>query len=297
MTTGNDLIGTDAARILAELSKVPESQPVAVLLTVDSQRPALTTAFLEAIERGLADPEKSFANEGMLFNYATYFLAKWREPNACPLFLRWFSLPGEAAIELGGDTVVQTGARFLASVCRADVDGIKALIANREASPINRGQGIKALAVLAAWNEQSRQEVEGYYLHLAKEGLERVAGPIWYDLVASCAALEAFSVFPELRRAYEQGLIDTNALPVEELQKVEQAPRGAIFQRFVEQHRPITDIVAETRWWAGFQSQPQSNAERLVGEPGQTYLAPPPVGRNDPCPCGSGKKFKKCCGS
>ena len=24
--------------------------------------------------------------------------------------------------------------------------------------------------------------------------------------------------------------------------------------------------------------------------------APAPVGRNDPCPCGSGKKFKKCCG-
>jgi uncharacterized protein len=21
------------------------------------------------------------------------------------------------------------------------------------------------------------------------------------------------------------------------------------------------------------------------------------VGRNEPCPCGSGKKFKKCCGS
>jgi uncharacterized protein YecA (UPF0149 family) len=24
--------------------------------------------------------------------------------------------------------------------------------------------------------------------------------------------------------------------------------------------------------------------------------APKQVGRNDPCPCGSGKKFKKCCG-
>ncbi|MDX2170261.1 MAG: SEC-C metal-binding domain-containing protein [Deltaproteobacteria bacterium] len=24
--------------------------------------------------------------------------------------------------------------------------------------------------------------------------------------------------------------------------------------------------------------------------------AEPKVGRNDPCPCGSGKKFKKCCG-
>jgi len=26
------------------------------------------------------------------------------------------------------------------------------------------------------------------------------------------------------------------------------------------------------------------------------YIAPPKVGRNDPCPCGRGKKFKKCCG-
>lgn len=26
------------------------------------------------------------------------------------------------------------------------------------------------------------------------------------------------------------------------------------------------------------------------------YIAPPKVGRNDPCPCGSRKKFKKCCG-
>jgi SWIM/SEC-C metal-binding protein len=25
--------------------------------------------------------------------------------------------------------------------------------------------------------------------------------------------------------------------------------------------------------------------------------AAPKIGRNDPCPCGSGKKFKKCCGN
>lgn len=25
--------------------------------------------------------------------------------------------------------------------------------------------------------------------------------------------------------------------------------------------------------------------------------AAPKVGRNEPCPCGSGKKFKKCCGA
>ena len=27
-----------------------------------------------------------------------------------------------------------------------------------------------------------------------------------------------------------------------------------------------------------------------------TVMKPPKIGRNDPCPCGSGKKYKKCCG-
>jgi len=27
----------------------------------------------------------------------------------------------------------------------------------------------------------------------------------------------------------------------------------------------------------------------------QMFRKPPRVGRNDPCPCGSGKKFKRCC--
>ncbi len=27
----------------------------------------------------------------------------------------------------------------------------------------------------------------------------------------------------------------------------------------------------------------------------EPYIAPPKIGRNEPCPCGSGKKYKKCC--
>jgi uncharacterized protein YchJ len=27
------------------------------------------------------------------------------------------------------------------------------------------------------------------------------------------------------------------------------------------------------------------------------YIAPEKTERNDPCPCGSGKKYKKCCGA
>jgi uncharacterized protein YecA (UPF0149 family) len=39
-------------------------------------------------------------------------------------------------------------------------------------------------------------------------------------------------------------------------------------------------------------------AARIVPDaPSTTARAMPKIGRNDPCPCGSGKKHKKCCGA
>jgi SEC-C motif-containing protein len=38
-----------------------------------------------------------------------------------------------------------------------------------------------------------------------------------------------------------------------------------------------------------------SNGEKVTSAP--IVRAAPKVGRNDPCSCGSGKKFKKCCGA
>ncbi|MBD3334727.1 MAG: hypothetical protein GF355_04370, partial [Candidatus Eisenbacteria bacterium] len=38
-------------------------------------------------------------------------------------------------------------------------------------------------------------------------------------------------------------------------------------------------------------------SERAAAQRGKTVVrAQPKVGRNDPCPCGSGLKYKKCCG-
>ena len=43
-------------------------------------------------------------------------------------------------------------------------------------------------------------------------------------------------------------------------------------------------------------SELSSVAAMSLGTPSVT-ASKPKVGRNEPCPCGSGKKFKKCCGS
>ena len=35
----------------------------------------------------------------------------------------------------------------------------------------------------------------------------------------------------------------------------------------------------------------------ILLHPPKTVLAEKKINRNDPCPCGSGKKYKKCCGA
>ena len=42
--------------------------------------------------------------------------------------------------------------------------------------------------------------------------------------------------------------------------------------------------------------EPEKPAKPRITYYDQPYIAEKKVGRNDPCPCGSGKKYKKCCG-
>jgi hypothetical protein len=283
-------------KLLAQLAAAREIHPGQALAEAQSQPGALTDPLLQALERGLIDPDQSFQTEGMLFNFAVYLLAKWREPRAYPLFLRWLSLPGETALELGGDTVAKDGSRLLASVCGGQVEPVKGLILNRDANDVCRAQAIEALAVLAGWGERPRDQVEQDYLGLAREGLERNPGVLWNQLALSIIQLEALSVFPELRSAMGEGLVQAPEVGLARLDEIEHGPRDVLFKTFVERHPLITDVVQETSWWAGFRPPPPKEP-RVVGLPGQTYIAPEKVKRNDPCPCGSGKKFKKCCGA
>lgn len=74
------------------------------------------------------------------------------------------------------------------------------------------------------------------------------------------------------------------------------------WQAFCERHPPLADVAAATKWLdhpPAMREPPLPLADEnwnVIADSVQPYLAPPKVGRNDPCPCGSGKKFKKCCG-
>ncbi len=61
-------------------------------------------------------------------------------------------------------------------------------------------------------------------------------------------------------------------------------------------HAAKADWLYEMDEWAEIFDEAKRKEIRKSYMKSKTVVKPPKVGRNEPCPCGSGKKYKKCCG-
>lgn len=71
--------------------------------------------------------------------------------------------------------------------------------------------------------------------------------------------------------------------------RVQTEERARSVLEFCDEHEIVAIVGVEPE-----KAEDITDIERaiLAREPAR---ATPKIGRNDPCPCGSGKKFKKCC--
>jgi hypothetical protein len=142
------------------------------------------------------------------------------------------------------------------------------------------------------------------YFHQLFQKLERTPSQAWDGLACSCADLWPDELMDDLRGAWEDKLI-SRVSSTGTTSKMGTRGEDACLQYMQEKYTLITDVVKEMAWWVCFDKDPkpahrqEAAAVRgvpLGGTPNPIHRTEPKVGRNDPCPCGSAKKFKKCCG-
>jgi len=67
-----------------------------------------------------------------------------------------------------------------------------------------------------------------------------------------------------------------------------------------ERMKEVAAIFEENGWKFTIELDPDQpedvNDLEILLNPQKTKIVENKVGRNEPCPCGSGKKYKKCCG-
>jgi preprotein translocase subunit SecA len=65
---------------------------------------------------------------------------------------------------------------------------------------------------------------------------------------------------------------------------------------YYNMHVAAADWLYDLPQWDGILTPERRKEITAEYKKTQTIVKEPKIGRNDPCPCGSGKKYKKCCG-
>jgi preprotein translocase subunit SecA len=110
---------------------------------------------------------------------------------------------------------------------------------------------------------------------------------------------ESFALFEDLRDRVREEVVRMLFLLRPASEGEEREVLGAKARRAQQDIRLSGGELASGVSAAGVQAPQASRRPERGGGlgPAKTVIrATPKVGRNDPCPCGSGKKFKKCCG-
>jgi hypothetical protein len=287
--------------ILDSLDRDTGHYPRAAVTEAIDRRDEIIPALLVTLEDVARDPVPYTSQMRWIHIFAMYLLAQFREFRAYPLLVRIFSVPGEFAFDLVGDTVTENLGQILASVSGGDMSGMVALVENEDANEYVRAASLTGLLTLCACGTLSRDQVMSYFKSLFQK-LRRTPDGIWSWLADSCADLCPEEVMEELRKAYEENLVDPSVIGWDDVEEALALGQEAAMIRLCSKRHLISDVHKELSWWYCFnKDHPAPVLDRFLTSPESDAIDPiyktePKVGRNDPCPCGSGKKYKKCCG-
>jgi len=283
--------------------------------------------FLERLEHFADGSDRSDQNCGILF-FALHLMAEQGERRAFAPLCRALGSSDDAAEALLGDGVTETLRQILISVYDDDFATLKGLIMAPKAEALARCATFDALAWLV-WAERIDRDQAVAWLAGLSEGLrgEEPDSWVWIGWASAISLLGLEELAPLVRSAYAEGVIDVTWGDVtnfeEDLKRTLDDPKR--MAGFVhESIHPFIDTIVELSHWYVFSEErkqdEQRNQERKQRRELERLCSPPTarnagrasapistaprvatqnphrgVGRNDPCPCGSGKKFKKCC--
>ena len=270
---------------------------------------ALATLYAHEIESDLVAVTERAAKEPLdppserLFFRGVHILGGRRFSSAYRPLVTFLQGSNERVEDLLGDAITETLPKILAGVFDGDEAPLLGIITNRQLDEFVRTAALGALAFLTFDGRVSKPAVEDF---LRRFDLERMAPSdneaLWGAWMVAIALLGLERLSPNVRAAVADGRIprsycgegDYDQLLSDALQRPDDQTR------FEDEHLGyIEDVLVELQRFSWGDESEAASSEASIGSPDNSDLPHRNplrhVGRNDPCPCGSGRKAKKCC--
>ncbi len=293
-----------------------EDLPRAALQWCIDHRDEATPFLLAVVERNAGGIAIDEIDEDALF-YAIHLLAQFGEQRACRPFATILAFDRDRLDRLLGDAVTATLSNLMAALFDGDLEPLERLVAAPGVDPYVKWNLFETLAWLARIGRADVAEVERILIDSYDRLAAGQAEEPWAGWIVAAAAMATPELIERGRRAFHDGLFPEEFQDLGHFENdIKAMAESAEAWRTLLSVRPFDDTIGTFETWAGMDRSGADHVSREAAgtadaleleplldalrtgrpDPLDTVINPyRHVGRNDPCPCGSGKKFKKCC--
>jgi hypothetical protein len=286
--------------------------PKEALRVAAAHRALLVPRFIQIIEDHLALPPSERPQKTPLF-FIFHLLGDWREKVTYRPLLRLLRLPEPEIGNILGDAITATSNRVIASVFDGDPQPIFDAILDADADEFVRSRMCEALSYLGLTDQIDRRTLGNFLRDCFANLSPQRPCYVWVGWQMAIARLGLAELSSIVEMAFKRGYVDSWWTRFEHFQKnLAQAgtDHGRAQWLANDELRPFGDTVEELSRWAGFrekcheEERPLDEARKARPDRKRDRKSAPghparssKIGRNERCPCDSGKKYKMCCGA
>ncbi|MDR1900966.1 MAG: DUF1186 domain-containing protein [Treponema sp.] len=268
---------------------------------------ALKPALLESLDFAYENRKKLMEEKPDYFfhKYAMFLLAQYKEKEAFPKLVRILNAEESGLHYLLGDILTEDYYLILTSTFNGDTALLKQMIEGKTINQWARKAAADTLIVLYLNGVFKREEIVDYYRtllqRLSGESMSVLTGILLNQIIDA----RFTELLPEVRILYDKGLVDIDEVcPHKDFIK---AVNNHKIQSLKFSTRQIDDALTMMEKWAELEEfSIEDTVDKNNSDNGELEDKPDnkdtglkqtlkKIGRNDPCPCDSGKKYKKCC--
>jgi len=261
--------------------------------------PRLLAALDQIIENPMTDTPA-------LFEYALFLCAEMRSEAVFERYIemcRWPTLIINFHLD---DVITESMDALLANTCNGRFNLLQAVIENESLNEFTRSTAFDALLYVTMDGVFSKDEFKKYCVELLNFRLEPFPSFMWDYVISTASELGLSDAIPAIESAYNIGLADPCDQLIEDVLATlnlnsEKEGFGKLKRKEL---RTTEEELHYIKYWPAREISDEEWREKRVEELVIDMQAVDLIkearvskgpGRNDPCPCGSGKKYKKCC--
>ncbi len=247
-----------------------------------SQRPDAVPHLVRIIEDDTSFMEGS-PGDGWAPIHASFLLGAIKTPAAWDAV---FWLLRERDEEMR-DWITEDFPTILANFGLDAVEDLKKCISDRTLGLYQRSTAIGALSTIAHKHPEIWDSTVRFFRQLLQEEDDP---ELLGFLICDLSEFKDPDALEDIKSAFDKGLVDDFIIKMEDVNVTYSSPGESLdYQRYsADPLEHFNPQKFERLWKISYENQ--RIPDRL-----KRMLKPEKIGRNDPCPCGSGKKYKKCC--